>query len=215
MSIKEFISIVTPLVLTLIVSLGRQLVVYIKTNAYNLELHSVFNSLSFAIERLETWRDCSINRIVFIDALSIGLSVWKKELETFVASLKKRKLTRSEMRSEFSNLILEISQKIHKERLLSNIPEKVIIHMSKKENILMDKVAGEIAVICTDSSIPKVYTSRAILDTIRALLSELSADWYEIIYRTRYNGYFKGVAYKEIPVNDDEFENLIKKLKNE
>ena len=70
--------------------------------------------------------------------------------------------------------------------------------------------------VCGNDVMYLSYKIKAIsfFDIMSILLSEMKTEYIEMMYMTSFNGDLKGVMYKDIPINDEEYKNYLKDKNN-
>lgn len=184
----------------------------IKSNQYNLEDHEIMSDLNINLQKISTWL-VERNRQVFVDALEIKLKVWKDEVTIFAKEINNKYISRQKLKHLFIEWTINTINKYNSEWKVNGIPDKVINHINKKHQIKVDKLLKEINTTIFDRTYPSSqFIKREIFNTLRLLLSETKDDFNDIVYRSKYNGEFKDVFYKDIPVNDEQYLKLKNKL---
>jgi len=202
---EELLKIALPILMGLL-GIGLQKVwTIIKSNQYNLEDHEIISDLNINLQKISTWF-VERNRQVFIDALEIKLKVWKDEIAIFTKEINNKYISRQKLKHIFIEWAINTIDKYNNEWKVNGVPDKVIKHINKIHQIKVDKLLKEINTIISDRTYPNSqFIKREIFTILRLLLSETKDDFNDIVYRSKYNGEFKDVYYKDIPINDEQY----------
>lgn len=213
--IKEFFTYIAPFITIILGYYAKQWVLRLKARKCSLLNHSLLTSLSNSIRDVKLWQ-VTANRQVFVDALRIKLECWQERAEELAIELnKKGKLTNGKLYSIITNWTNDVIDEYNKKWIENNIPKPIINRINKNHKNKTDEFVSEIQAKSYNNDMYPLtkYKTVAILDTLKTLLAETKSDFYQLVYREKYNGAFKGCKYKGIPINDDEFEKYLKKNK--
>lgn len=210
-NIKELMLIIIPILTGIIgISLQKWWVGY-KMKKFKLEDHPLFVDLSLKINNINSWRFVC-NRRAIKDALIIKLKTWKEEGMCLARQLQTNSYSNIQLENIVLNWATVTIEKYTKEWINIGIPELLIQKITTFHQIKVNRFVDEIKGICRNSDMYlfKIQKVIAIFDTLRLLLAETVIDFNELIFQAKYNGDFKGISYKNIPINDDEYETYIK-----
>jgi len=208
MELKQFLDIVIPILLGVLGIMTQKLWEYIKISQYNLKYHKLISDIGIYIQKINTWT-YKENRQVFIDALLIKLKVWQKSSEELAKEINNKYIPRQRLENMLLQWATDTIEQYIKEWERSEIPKDIIKHINNIHQEKVDLFINEIKNVIMDKTYPNgQYVKREIFNILRLLLSETKDDFNDIIYREIYNGRFKGIYYKNIPISDIEFKKI-------
>ena len=213
--IKNLLLIVVPIVTTLIgVGIQRWWLAY-KTKKFKLIDHPIFTDLTLSIRDLKGWHPAK-NRQVFTDSLIIKLEHWIKEGKDLACELQKGNYSNLQLKNRILTWAANVIESYTSNWRENGVPEKVIERITEVHEEKVQQFLTEIKAICyaNDMYPFKMQKSIAVFDTLRLLLADTKNDFNRLVYRERYNGHFTGTEYKGIPINDEEYNKQLIKLKN-
>ncbi len=203
---KEFIILILPVFFSI---LGGFIVRWHnerKSRKFSLTNHTLFNSLINSVREIKSWY-IPENRLVFKDALIIKLLIWQVEGKKLAKELQKKKLSSSALDSDITAWANETIGKYEKEWRAAGIPENVIKKINEVHEPKVKELFERIKDTVYNKDMYPLFMNRVVnvFTVLELLLSETKNDFNSIFYREFFNGQFKGVTYKGIPVSDDEF----------
>jgi len=210
-NIKELMLIIIPILTGIIgINLQKWWLGY-KMKKFKLEDHPLFVDLALKINIINSWVFVS-NRTALKDALIIKLKWWKNEGLVLAKELQSNSLSNLQLENKILMWASIVIDNYTKEWIQIGIPDKLIKRISVQHQIKVDKFIDEIKSICKNNDMYLFTTQKiiAMFDILRLLLAETIIDFNEFIYQAKYNGDFKGISYKNIPINDDEYETYTK-----
>ena len=203
---------IIPIIIGLSLAGIQRWYMYYKTKKFKFVDHPLFSDLLISINEIKSWY-VQKNRDVFRQALIIKLKCWHIRGLELAKELQNGKYSNLQLQNKVltwaTNTVNDYANKWKED----GIPNKVIERITITHQIKVDKFIEEIKAICFNNDMYLFKTQKviAIFDTLRVLLMVTINDFNKLLYRDKYNGDFIGISYKNIPINDKEYEEYSKK----
>ena len=212
--LKEILLVALPILTGLFTAGAQKWYLNYKTKKFKLIDHPLFTDLEISIRDIDSWA-IKENRKVFIDALKIKFEYWKNEGEVLANELQKGNFSDLQLQNKILKWATITVNKYTNKWKEEDIPQLIIDRITTVHEEKVQQFLSEIKQISYASDMYpfKMQKSIAIFDTLRLLLADTKNDFNRLVYREKYNGHFKGVIYKGIPINDAEYTAYITKLK--
>jgi len=210
--IKELLIVALSFSFTFLGMWIRKQLINFKSRKFQLVQHTLFSSISNNIRKIKTW-NIKPNRQVFIDAFIIKLKLWKEDFLILSEKLQKARLNNSNLEAIIMSCTNETIEKYTYEWKEQNIPQKVVFKINEQHNENVEYFIERIQRKSHNNNMYPAFMLKviAIFDVLELLLSETINDLNDFVFRKHMNGYYKGVKYKGIPINDEEYEEFINK----
>jgi len=198
----EFITGVTSLLLIIF----QRVYLHWKVSRFKLTDHAIFEEMSKAIYDINKWK-IKKNREVFSQALLIKLRCWRQETFKLANQLQKKSYTKKQLDTIITRWIYETVNLYTEKWKEEGIPEIVIDIINETNDGKIRNFENRVEEIIYGRMYPfKMLKIIAIFDHLLTLLAYTINDFNRLVYRDKYNGRFKGVTYKGVPINDEEYE---------
>ena len=185
-----------------------------KIKKFKLIDHPIFTDLTTSIQDLKGWTNVK-NRQVFIDALEIKLQCWKIEGEILAEELQKGKYSNLQLQNKILRWASNTQSKYIEKWIKANIDQIVINRIIKIHDEKVQQFLQKITSTCNNNNmyVHQFQKIISIFDTLSLLLSDTKNDFNRLVYQEKYNGKFKNRKYKNIPINDDDYDKYLARRK--
>ena len=210
-------------VLTVLITVGMSLLGYkikdwwtvFKSNQFKMVSHPIMPRLYKAEQDIEYWK-VPESREVLQDSFLIMTKVLIDETKILLDSLDEKNLNKFELAKKLNIYVTEITSEYHRAWRDQGIPKPIIQKFDSSYKSKLTLLHERIENVCGNDVMYLSYKIKAIsfFDTMSILLSEMKNECVEMMFMTSFNGDLKGVMYKYIPINDEEYENYLKEKNN-
>ena len=206
MNWQEVVTVIFTLVMTYIGYKAKDWLIRLKSRQFKLTDHQLFIQLLNTLSEINSWR-VPQNRLVLKDALAIKLKCWYEKGIELAKNIDNKSFSDfgiEKVIAKWANqTISEYNKKWHEAQIPQIIIDKINQRHQKKVNLFVQAFTR---IAHNDIYINEKLKFIAIFDALNVLLAETKNDFLDLIFMRDFNGELKGIKYKGIPLNDQEFQ---------